>query len=34
MPKNPKIAKVYYPGLASHPQHALAKKQMQATAEL
>jgi len=23
-----KIRKVYYPGLASHPQHALAKKQM------
>jgi len=23
-----KIARVYYPGLASHPQHALAKKQM------
>jgi cystathionine gamma-lyase len=26
--KHPKIEKVYYPGLASHPQHALAKKQM------
>ncbi len=26
--KHPKIARVYYPGLASHPQHALAKKQM------
>lgn len=26
--KHPKIAKVYYPGLKSHPQHALAKKQM------
>ncbi|MBK8806890.1 MAG: PLP-dependent transferase [Bacteroidales bacterium] len=25
--KNPKIEKVYYPGLASHPQHELAKKQ-------
>src|SRR5260370_28124270 len=24
----PKIAKVYYPGLPDHPQHALAKKQM------
>ncbi len=24
----PKVAKVYYPGLASHPQHALAKRQM------
>jgi cystathionine gamma-lyase len=24
----PGIAKVYYPGLASHPQHALAKRQM------
>jgi len=23
-----KIARVYYPGLSSHPQHALAKKQM------
>jgi cystathionine gamma-lyase len=23
-----KIARVYYPGLASHPQHALAKRQM------
>jgi len=26
--KHPKIVKVYYPGLSSHPQHALAKKQM------
>ncbi|MBI3441787.1 MAG: PLP-dependent transferase [Proteobacteria bacterium] len=26
--KHPKIEKVYYPGLTSHPQHALAKKQM------
>jgi len=26
--KHPKIAKVYYPGLPSHPQHSLAKKQM------
>jgi cystathionine beta-lyase/cystathionine gamma-synthase len=26
--KHPKIKKVYYPGLKSHPQHALAKKQM------
>ena len=26
--KHPKVAKVYYPGLASHPQHELAKKQM------
>ena len=25
---HPKIEKVYYPGLASHPQHALAKMQM------
>jgi cystathionine gamma-lyase len=24
------VAKVYYPGLASHPQHALAKRQMRA----
>lgn len=28
--KHPKIEKVYYPGLASHPQQALAKKQMRA----
>ncbi len=27
----PKVAKVYYPGLPSHPQHALAKAQMHAT---
>lgn len=26
--KHPAIDKVFYPGLASHPQHALAKKQM------
>ncbi|MBD3652950.1 PLP-dependent aspartate aminotransferase family protein [Kangiella sp.] len=26
--KHPQIDKVYYPGLASHPQHELAKKQM------
>ena len=26
--KNPKIEKVYYPGLESNPQHELAKKQM------
>ncbi|NDF12787.1 MAG: O-succinylhomoserine sulfhydrylase [Proteobacteria bacterium] len=26
--KHPKIARVYYPGLRSHPQYALAKKQM------
>jgi cystathionine beta-lyase/cystathionine gamma-synthase len=26
--EHPLIAKVYYPGLASHPDHALAKKQM------
>ncbi len=25
---HPKIARVYYPGLLSHPQHELAKKQM------
>jgi cystathionine beta-lyase/cystathionine gamma-synthase len=25
--QSPKIAEVYYPGLASHPQHALARKQ-------
>jgi cystathionine beta-lyase/cystathionine gamma-synthase len=26
--KHPAIKKVYYPGLATHPQHELAKKQM------
>ena len=26
--KHPKVTKVIYPGLASHPQHTLAKKQM------
>jgi cystathionine gamma-lyase len=26
--KHPKVARVAYPGLASHPQHALAKEQM------
>jgi cystathionine gamma-lyase len=26
--KHPKIARVFYPGLASHPQHALARQQM------
>lgn len=26
--KHPKVTKVWYPGLASHPDHALAKKQM------
>ena len=26
--QHPKVNKVYYPGLTSHPQHALAKKQM------
>jgi len=26
--KHPKVEKVVYPGLASHPQHELAKKQM------
>lgn len=25
--KHPKVSKVYYPGLSSHPQHALAKEQ-------
>src|SRR5438034_5386022 len=25
---HPKVKKVYYPGLADHPQHALAKRQM------
>jgi O-succinylhomoserine sulfhydrylase len=28
--KHPKVARVYYTGLASHPQHALAKKQQRA----
>jgi cystathionine gamma-lyase len=27
--KHPKVARVIYPGLASHPQHLLASKQMQ-----
>lgn len=27
---HPRVAKVHYPGLASHPQHALAKRQMKA----
>jgi methionine-gamma-lyase len=26
--KHPKVARVHYPGLATHPDHALAKKQM------
>ncbi|MEW6359422.1 MAG: aminotransferase class I/II-fold pyridoxal phosphate-dependent enzyme [Planctomycetota bacterium] len=26
--KHPKVEKVYYPGLKSHPQHKIAKKQM------
>lgn len=26
--KEPKVGKVFYPGLESHPQHALAKRQM------
>lgn len=26
--KHPKVARVHYPGLASHPDHVLAKKQM------
>ncbi|MEM3055474.1 MAG: aminotransferase class I/II-fold pyridoxal phosphate-dependent enzyme [Candidatus Bathyarchaeia archaeon] len=26
--KHPKVKKVYYPGLRSHPQHTIAKKQM------
>jgi cystathionine beta-lyase/cystathionine gamma-synthase len=26
--KHPRVQKTYYPGLASHPQHALAKRQM------
>jgi cystathionine gamma-lyase len=27
--REPKVRRVYYPGLASHPQHALARRQMQ-----
>lgn len=27
--QHPKVARVYYPGLKSHPQHELAKQQMQ-----
>lgn len=27
--KHPKVARVHYPGLASHPDHKLAKRQMQ-----
>jgi cystathionine gamma-synthase len=26
--QHPRVEKVYYPGLASHPQHAITKKQM------
>jgi cystathionine gamma-lyase len=26
--KHPKVERVYYPGLQSHPQHALARRQM------
>ena len=26
--QHPKVERVYYPGLASHPQHALAQRQM------
>jgi cystathionine beta-lyase/cystathionine gamma-synthase len=28
--RHPKVRRVFYPGLTSHPQHALAKKQMHA----
>jgi cystathionine gamma-lyase len=28
--KHPKVRRVYYPGLPSHPQHAIANKQMKA----
>jgi len=28
--KEPKVEKIYYPGLEQHPQHELAKKQMRA----
>jgi methionine-gamma-lyase len=29
--RHPKVARVHYPGLPSHPQHALAQKQMRST---
>jgi cystathionine gamma-lyase len=28
--RHPKVARVHYPGLSTHPQHALARRQMQA----
>jgi cystathionine beta-lyase/cystathionine gamma-synthase len=28
--RHPRVARVHYPGLAQHPQHALARRQMQA----
>jgi cystathionine beta-lyase/cystathionine gamma-synthase len=28
--RHPKVRRVYYPGLPSHPQHALARRQMRA----
>jgi cystathionine beta-lyase/cystathionine gamma-synthase len=28
--KHPKVARVHYPGLKSHPDHALARRQMRA----
>ncbi len=28
--RHPKVRRVFYPGLASHPQHELAQKQMRA----
>jgi cystathionine beta-lyase/cystathionine gamma-synthase len=28
--RHPKVARVHYPGLASHPDHAIAKRQMRA----
>lgn len=31
---HPKVARVYYPGLASHPQHQLARQQMRGTSGL
>ena len=30
--RHPKVEKVHYPGLASHPQHALARRQMRGSA--
>ena len=34
MEAHPKVRRVFYPGLESHPQHALARRQMQGTTGL